>query len=351
MHAPAYKHRQAGFSVVELMISMTVMTILTAVILTFCRDSLRASVTAYEMTEAQQNLRTAQEYISRDLTSAGDGLRGLNNICLSGAFVVDYLAAAPANSACGAGLINLPMLQSDDDVPDDLAVLGSDPPVTVRTDPAPTDRMTLLQVDPDFTPVSVATNAIATATGVVLVPASDVSRFNVGEIYFITSSAGSTFGRVTDIDPNLRRLTFGEGDGFGLNLFGNGGPLGVISDRGTLPASIMRMRLIHYFVDENGLLIRRTFGVSGAAFADSVVAENVRDLQFRYVLNLTGPNGLFHQPVSELANPDQQAAVRQVEVTITTETAHPIANGAPQPVTMTTTTGVRNFQFLEALQP
>jgi hypothetical protein len=333
------------------MISMAVMTILTAVILTFCKDSFRASVTAYEMTEAQESLRTAQEYITRDLMSAGDGLRGLNNICLRGAFVTGYLAAAPANSACGAGLINLPMLQSDDDVPDDLAVLGSDPPVTVRTDPSPTDRMTLLQVDSDFTPVTVAANTIATATGIVPVPAADIGRFNVGEIYFITSSAGSTFARVTQRDVNLRRLTFGNGDGLGLNLIGNGGPLGIISDRGALPASIMRMRLVHYFVDENGLLVRRTFGVRGAGFTDSVIAEHVRDLQFRYVLNLTGPNGLFHQPVSELANPDQQAAVRQVEVTITTETAHPLAHGSTQPVTMTTTTGVRNFQFLEALQP
>jgi hypothetical protein len=119
------------------------------------------------------------------------------------------------------------------------------------------------------------------------------------------------------------------------------------------------MQIVHYFVNSNGLLTRRVFGVSGAGFTDSIIAEHVTNLQFRYVVNLADANGFVQQPVTRLINTDQQFAVRQVECTTTTETVHfvgtqntnGVLSATRQQLTMTTSTSVRNLQFREALQP
>jgi hypothetical protein len=111
------------------------------------------------------------------------------------------------------------------------------------------------------------------------------------------------------------------------------------------------MQIIHYFINSNGLLIRRAFGVKGLGFRDSVVAEHVRSIQYRYFLNLRGADGRIVQPVAQLTSSTQQLAVRQVEVSITTETVHALPTKQQQALTMTTSTSVRNMQFRQALQP
>jgi hypothetical protein len=106
----------------------------------------------------------------------------------------------------------------------------------------------------------------------------------------------------------------------------------------------MRMQMLQYFVNANGILVRRALGVGGGlGYTDSTVAENVADLQFRYFLNNTA------QPVTQLSTSTQQTAVRQVEVSVSVRTAHAVVNGQRLVVSATTSTSVRNLQFREAL--
>jgi hypothetical protein len=275
-------------------------------------------------------------------------LKDIGNVCVPAAFVTNYLTRNPNSTVCGNGLVNLPLVQSDNNVPAATPVLKTTPPVMVRSTPALTDRLTMLQMDSTFTAVALAANAV-TASGLnVRVGAADIGRFSVGDIYFFTSSAGATFGTVTAVNAGTATLSFGLGDAFGLNQPGLNGPLDLISGKGTLVASISRMRIVHYFVNQRGLLIKRVLGVTGGVgYTDTVVAERVRDLQFRYILTPTTAGGPI-QPVAQLTSPAQQNAVNQVEVTVTTETLRPIDNGRSKAITMTTTTGVRNIQFIEA---
>ena len=109
--------------------------------------------------------------------------------------------------------------------------------------------------------------------------------------------------------------------------------------------------MIHYFVDQKGLLKRRVFGVGGGVgFTDGIIAEHVKNLQFRYDL-LPDSSGRMRQPVTTLATTEEQGAVRQVEVSVTTETVHTVNNGKRQDLSATTRTSLRNLQFREALQP
>ena len=97
-----------------------------------------------------------------------------------------------------------------------------------------TDRQTIVQIDTDFTPIGLLGPAIdATGDSTITIADSDRSRFTVGEIYFLTSSVGGTFGTLTDITdiagPNST-LTFaaGSADKFGLNVTGAGGRINTI---------------------------------------------------------------------------------------------------------------------------
>ena len=109
--------------------------------------------------------------------------------------------------------------------------------------------------------------------------------------------------------------------------------------------------VIHYYVDSNGLLMRRVFGVRNAGFNESVIAEHVVSLQFRYFLNLRDVNGNIVQPTAQMATAQEQVETRQVEVTLTVETPHTLQNGQRQTISMTTSASVRNMQFRQSLQP
>jgi hypothetical protein len=101
--------------------------------------------------------------------------------------------------------------------------------------------------------------------------------------------------------------------------------------------------------------MRRVFGVKGAGFTETPIAEHVTNLQFRYMTNLSDVNGFVQQPLVVISSPLQQSSIRQVETTIECETVRAVnkitnanannsANGK-QTISITTVTSVRNLQF------
>ena len=344
MHRGSKAKNQRGFSILELMIAVGVMAVVGGAVLALMRDSMKVAVATQELTDAQEGVRIAQEYINRDLMNAGDGLNSLTNIRLTSSFVTNYLSK---NGSIDFN--NFGILTSDDNVPASTAVLGATPTVTVRSSPALTDRITILASDSNFTAVTPI--AINGSSNAVTVSSAAVANFTVGEVYFLTSSLGSTFGTITGISTNGPNwnLNFASGDTFGLNVTGAGSNIKTISNNGTVATSIQRMKIIHYYVNSNGMLVRRVFGVRGSGFTESAIAEHIVSVQYRYILSLTNANGTVQQPVRLLTSA-QQTATRQVEVTVIGETPHPMASGTAQ-VTMTTSTSVRNMQFKQAMQP
>jgi prepilin-type N-terminal cleavage/methylation domain-containing protein len=348
-----FKNSERGFSVLEMIVAMVVMAIITGAVFALMRDSVRTSTTSMEMNDGQQNSRTAQEYINRDLMNTGDGLNSITNIRVPQNFVTNFLASNPVLDPATPGFINLALITSDNDVPANTVVAGTAPPVTVRSSPALTDRITILQMDQTFVPITLNAADISPATGLVAVSPADIDRFRAGEIYFMTSSAGSIFATITDrqnVGSANPFLVF-AGDAFGLNSVGAGGQLDFVSAGNTLPVSLSRMKMIHYYVNSNGLLMRRVFGVRNAPFNESMISEHVVSLQFRYFLNMRDAGGNVLQPQNRLTTAQQQVETRQVETTLTVETAHALANGQRQQMSMTTSTSIRNMQFRQTLQP
>jgi len=330
---------------------MVGMLIVVGAVFTLMKGSIQFAMTAYETTEAQESLRVAHEWISRDLTGVGDGLNSIGNVRLPLNFVTTNFALNPFTDPADPATALLHVINPDNDVAANTVVPDSNQLVYVRATPNATDRITLLERDQGFNQIGLPANAINASGANVSVSAADIGKFQVGEIYFFSSGVGAAFGVVTSINTNSRNLIFAASDIYGINQPGNNGPISFVSGRGTLATSLMRMQIVHYFVNSNGLLIRRVFGVKGAGYNDSVIAEHVVNLQFRYLLNLRDANGNNVQPLPQLTTTDQQPAVSAVEVRITVETARPIQNGSRQQITMTAATSVRNMQFRNALQP
>ena len=361
-------NHHAGFSLLEMMVAMTLMVIVVAALASLMKSSISISNATYELTDAQEGLRSAQEFINRDLVSAGDGLKTMTYIPVTTTFVQKYLSLNPVpDPAMPSGVTNLGILTTDNDVPVDTIVFGLDPGVPtnplvkVRSSPLVTDRQTILAIDSSFVPISLPAATIDSTGTTVTISDTDRTRFTAGEVYFLTSSVGGTFGtltNVTDITGANSTLTFAagssNGDKFGLNVTGAGGRISTIAacngTGSTLPATLQRMKIIHYYIDTTGRLMRRVFGVKGTGFREAAVADHVTSVQFIYSL---GPDSAGNNvpPVNRLTTLDQQIAVRQVEVRVNVETPHALEKGLQPELTSTTSTSVRNMQFRQALQP
>jgi len=346
------KSRQGGFSLLEMMVAIGIMVVIMASLASLMVGALKVTTATYEITDAKENLRIAQEYINRDLMNAGDGLKSISTIRVPTTFVTAYLTLNPvADASMPSGVTNLGILTSDNNVPAGTVVTGSAPAASVRTN---TDRQTLLEIDPSFIPIALPaspTAAINSTGSTITVSAGDIGRFSVGEVYFVTSTLGGTFVTITDKNVGTRVLTFNTGDTLGLNKTGTGGHLKTISNSGTLATSMMRMRIIHYYVTSTNLLMRREIGVPIVGFRDSIIAEHVLNVQFNYSLNIVDGLGNVAQPTGMITNTEQRLAVRQVEVTVTVESPKTIQNGLRPTLSGTTSTSVRNMQFRQSLQP
>jgi prepilin-type N-terminal cleavage/methylation domain-containing protein len=340
----AGKRNQAGFSLFELLIAVTVMLIVLAGIFACLKGSFQVSVTSYELTDAQQSLRTAHEYINRDLITAGDGLNGINNIRVPVQFMRAYITQSPVVDPNDPDYMELSLVTSDDNVPGSTPVLGTNPQTNVMNG---TDRITILQTDRTFVPIALPAGAITPSGSDASISPADVNLFRIGEIYFIAAGDKATLGVLTGIAGTNTNpaLIFAEGDVYGLNHVGVGGPINFVTEGGTLPTTLMRMSMAHYFINSDGLFVRRLFGVSGAGFKDTVIAEHFADLQLRYYLNLRDDKDKMQQPVSKLETTVQQTATRQVEISLKARTVHPLDDGQPKYLSMTTATSIRNMQF------
>lgn len=358
MHLQSNRSSQSGFSMMELMVVMAVLLLVLGSVFSFMKNAITVSNATIELTESQENLRIAHEYISRDLLTAGDGLNGISSIQVASGFVNNYLTTNVIPDTTKPGYVNLSIISSDANVPGTAVVLMTAPTPNINVR-AGTDRITMLALDPTFVPIPLGIGAIIGNGLTVNIALADAARFTVGEIYCFTSQSGAAFGTVTAINiAGVPSLSFAAPASYGLNQPGINGPLKLIGAANpggisTQPVTLQRVKIINYYINSRRELVRRVFGVAGTGFIDNLIAEHITNIKFRYIMGLNNPNGSVQQPVTQLTNSTQQTAVRFIETALTAETTHPVnfLTGARSLSTMTTTTSIRNMQFRQARQP
>jgi prepilin-type N-terminal cleavage/methylation domain-containing protein len=142
-------NNQDGFSLIELLIVMVITLIIMGSVFTLLRGVIVTANANYHLTDANQGLRNAQEFITRDLIATGDGVKTTANIWLPTSFVQKYLTVRPASEIDpdDSGYINIGTIISDDNVPAETTVHKSDPAVSVKPR---SDSLTTLAVDTTF---------------------------------------------------------------------------------------------------------------------------------------------------------------------------------------------------------
>lgn len=301
----------------------------------------------YQITDANQTLRNGQEFVTRDLLVAGDGVRDNANIWLPTAFVTKYLTARsidPNNS----GFISTGAIISDNDLPAGVNVPNSETPTTIKER---TDRITILATDPNFAPLDIQVGSFDYVTGSVTI-SSGVADYQVGEIYCLMGNGAATFAVITSINAGNNTLYFAQGDVFGLNQNSETGGFASVSLKNTTSITLKRVRMIQYFVDADARLIRRVFGAVGKSIADSVIAEHLQTLQFDYVLkSKNSADTTIYDSVMHQVDFPQNSLIRLVGFSIFCETVKPLQDGEKYVVEGTARIGVRNMQFKEAPVP
>ncbi len=354
-------NRQDGFSMMELLVSLVTMTVVVGASLALIGSSIKFAHSTYNMTDAEQGLRTAHEMINRDLVTAGDGMKGIGKFTTPVAFVQNYLTRTPVLNGSDTTHADVGLVTSDDNIPANIAVPQASPAVNFKTG---SDRISMLVKDTSFPDVSVAAakiSQVGSNTNIVVL-SGDINKFQVGEIYAIVSQ-DATFGVVSAVNTTTFTVTLTSGDAYSINQTGTTSPIYAVAQLNPITlisaqaVAIVRLQLIQYYVDASGLLHRRVFGIKGAAFADSIVAEHVTNLQFRYMTNISDANGFVKQPIRVITSAEQ-TAVREIETSISVETVRAVnattngnINSGRQLISQTTATTVRNLQFRQALSP
>ena len=343
---------EKGFTILELIIAMTIFMIVTGSIWGVLRVARAGRSVTNQQVQLAKNVRMALNVLGRDTYNAGYGYPLKNTVLL------------PNNRV--SPLIGIP--NDNDTTRDTLPPILAGNNLNIdnynTTANTMTDQVTFLFKDSSFNPVpptgtdSVSTpiniNAPTTTAGGIdeIVPTSGGnSACRVNDIYLITGATGSTLGVSTALNGSTA-VQFSNGDVLGFNLSGPTGPLNTAI---SLPASMMRVKMVTYFVASDGTLTRREFvnapvATPAVAYVDEPLVYNVDDFQIRYIKDdgtssdnpSAGPDGIAGN-----ADDTQNllAAVRQVRFTVSVRSTELNSQGQPYRENMTATFSTRNLGY------
>jgi prepilin-type N-terminal cleavage/methylation domain-containing protein len=291
----ARRHSQAGFTLVELLVSMAITTIVVGTTMVALNDAIRATESATLMTGMNNGLRTTMDLVVRDLLQVGQGLPSGNVISVP--------------SGAGATAVRLP-----------------GPPGTAYTMPAGATGISAVIPGPGLGPTvnNVQTDIITTiaadsafehqplsalaADGLSMTVAPSVSISNggpddlhPGDLIMLTKSSFSTLVQITRIsgqqvffeaNDSLNLNQPGAADGTVLSLRAEA-PADTPNAQGIIPTEATRIRMVSFYLDvttdpRRPRLVRRMNNGDPLAFNNNLgtaVAFDIENLQITYDLS------------------------------------------------------------------
>lgn len=341
---------EAGFSLLELMVSMVLFIVVTGSVFGVLQVARQSRTIVSENTGINKNVRLALNLVGRDTYNAGFGYPLKNTVVL------------PDNRV--SALLGIPndFNTSRDTVPPIIAGNNITLSTYNLTPNTRTDQITILFKDstfnligtpPDDVSQPLNINAATTTGGGIdeIVPISGSnSACRVNDIYLITGNSGSTLGVATALS-GTNKVQFSNGDVLGFNQTGTSGPLrGIVT-----PASLQRVKMVTYFVTADGTLTRREFANAPAAvpvvaYVDEPLVYGVENFQIVYIMDngslsnnpAAGPNGV---PGDADDTQSELAAVRQIRYTVNVRSTEKNAAGNYYTVSMTSTFSTRNLGY------
>jgi prepilin-type N-terminal cleavage/methylation domain-containing protein len=353
MKAAEARIGEAGFSLVEMIVSIVIFLIVTGAIYSVLQVARQGSTTVNRSVELSKTVRVGMNLLGRDTYNAGYGypLPETSTVVL------------PDNRI--TALLGIP--NDSDTTRDTVPPIIAGNNITLNsfntTANVRTDQVTLLFKDSTFnlvgadpekrvsTPLSI--NAASTnGSGIdEIVPVSgSTTSCSVNDIYLIVGNTGSTLGLSTALEaPN--KIQFANLDVLGFNQTGASGPLrGIV-----VPASLFRVKMVTYFVTADGILTRREYAnapvaAPPVAYVDEPLVYGVENFQIKYVMDdgslndnpSAGADGI-------VGNADDDEArlsnVRQIRFTIDVRSLEFEPGGSPVRTTMTSIFSTRNLGY------
>jgi prepilin-type N-terminal cleavage/methylation domain-containing protein len=319
--------RETGFSLIELLVAMTVTLIIAAATLSLFSTALNVNATGSQLSNINGNLRSAMNLVTRDLLQAGQGIptggvalpvgvgcQNINRPVYTGTAQFPYGCANPTlypnmpavipGKALGPNVIQVPAL--------------SWMPTTTSKN---TDMIGIMYQDnnliTNLVPATLAPNYLSKITATALtfsaaVPITGVSVSNPvvpGDLFLVYGGGLYRFAVATAVSGQV--VTINSADSFNLNqqataasgtiqdLQTAGVPFGVTCNSALSPlpaacaATAQRVLMITYFLDNstvvNGQVVPRLMRQIGMN-APTSVAEVIEDLEFSFdYVNGTAP--------------------------------------------------------------
>lgn len=327
----------AGYSLVELLISMALLTVIIGATLGGLADVMKGNELVMTIASMNNSVRAGLDLMIRDLLQVGSGLPSSHTVSIpSGAGSVGVRIPGPPGTAffTAVGDVVLPAV---------MPRAGAGPTINGIQ----TDVLSVLMADNAF--LDVVLTAV-NDSDVVVAPGLDIGagpdRVTPGQLMLISKGSFNTLVQVTHVDVAARRLTFANDDSLRLNQSG--------AANGSLPAlnaqdpandatatRISRLRLITYYLDavtepEHPRLVRRVNNGDPGVFDNTLgtaVAVDAVDLQFAYdISNGTGNPGNVEMTVADLGtggacNPNACAPtqIRKVNVLLTSRSPNQVS--------------------------
>jgi prepilin-type N-terminal cleavage/methylation domain-containing protein len=318
----------AGFSLVELLISMAILTVIVGGALAGMANIVQSNDVVVQMTAMNNALRTGMDLMVRDMLQTGSGLPGGHTVTIpNGAGATQVRLPGPPGTTflTAAGDATIPAV---------IPRPGAGPTING----VPTDVVTILMADNTFLNVGL-TAVTATTVDIAAGPniAGGPDRVTTGQLMMISKGSRTTLLQVTAVNTASRRLTFAVGDSLNLNqpaaAAGNLAALNAAAPANT-PAStnITRVRMITYYLDatidpRHPRLVRRINNGNPTTFNNTLgtaVAMDIENLQLSYdISNGTNNPGNVKMVSSDLTtggacNPVACAAtqIRKINISL-----------------------------------
>jgi len=325
---------EQGFSLIELLVSLVIFLVVTGTIFGVMQIAQTSRKVINQQVPLHKSIRFALNLLGRDTYNAGYAYPLRSTVVLPD-LRVSTLLETPADSNDTRDTMP-PIITGDQLRPNDLN----------PTPNSKTDQVTFLYKDSSFNdktgfskPLNI--NAATTTAGIdEIVPVSgENDECRINDVLLVVGNTGSTIGVVTGLS-GIDKVQFANGDILNLNKTGTSGNLRKI----TTPATMFRVFMVTFFVDEDGTLIRREFGNRPATeltngYVDEPLVYGVQDFQVQYVMD---DGTLTDSPTEDEIN---LAAIRQVRYTITARSYDEDASGQAALVTMSTTFSTRNLGY------
>ena len=318
------QNTQTGFSLLELMVAMTIGLIVLGAATSLFRTGMNATFLVAQRAETQQNMRAAIDMINKDIGLAGAGITGGVQLPLGG-------GGGSSKYGCDQGGTCYVVAHT---YPATNYLYGIVPGFSngvqggavVPSAPAPAinDSITVVYCDYNFplfnynvTAVTAAGDQITVAPNPLVVPApvaiNSPGGIQVGDLILLSNNLGSAVGEVTGLTATT--ISFANLDPLNINQSG-ATTNNIKAIAGGANTSVYRLFAVTYYltVPAGGQLPRLMRQVNG--LTPVPVADNIINLQFSFDVYNTTTSALDSNQANPIGAGESPNLIQKVNIVV-----------------------------------